>query len=245
MYHAQRIAKWEKGQIAYLVSFERFSKHDYTNLIASHYIPRKATNHPVIVLEVSNGMALITTVSAYSSDEHNNYLPPWKQPYHKHKKVDDFHFFAGSARPPVISKSSVSRDGLTMIDGHTMPKPQASWIYLQSVWTVPFSVLGRFDKSSEQLRLDEKSLRVTRELFEIRCTRRFEMELAKFPKQISPKAIARVIAPSTISEKIASPEKISAVSRLAVYRSATVSQVAVNVIAANQKYLDDFPALGT
>ncbi|CAJ2508408.1 Uu.00g134340.m01.CDS01 [Anthostomella pinea] len=41
----------------------------------------------------------ITTISAYSSSSSNNNLPPWKQPCHRHKKVQDFRAVDGSEKP--------------------------------------------------------------------------------------------------------------------------------------------------
>lgn len=39
-----------------------------------------------------------------------------------------------------------------------MPKPQASWVYIKNFFCVPFSVLGRFDKSPTLLRVHPESL---------------------------------------------------------------------------------------
>ncbi|KAH8888413.1 hypothetical protein GQ53DRAFT_238664 [Thozetella sp. PMI_491] len=148
------MARWKTGDIAYLRRWETFNSSELTTLINSGYMPPKATNHPVIILERRSGKsthALITPVSAYSAENFNG-LAPWNQPAHWRKDRRDFRSFVGSER-------STSRKLLYLEEGKSMPKPQASWVNIQSVWVVPVTVLGVFTKSREgHLRVSQDSL---------------------------------------------------------------------------------------
>jgi hypothetical protein len=90
---------WQDGDIAFLKTCNAFSPRDYNELIASGYLHEKATCHPVIILKAHSGGAIITPISAFSSGADNNFLPPWQQFYHRHKSLDDFRAFIGTARP--------------------------------------------------------------------------------------------------------------------------------------------------
>lgn len=90
---------WQDGDIAFLKTCNAFSPRDYSELIASGYLHEKATCHPVIILKAHSGGAIITPISAFSSGADNNFLPPWQQVYHRHKSLDDFRAFIGTARP--------------------------------------------------------------------------------------------------------------------------------------------------
>ncbi len=152
---APAVPQWQTGDIAYLKSADYFHENDHEALIKSNYMPCGATNHPVIILKRCSRTAshvLITPVSAYSSGEFNDYLPPWKQEAHRFKNPNNFRSFAGSERVNY-------RKPLHLEEGKSMPKPKASWLNIQSVWVVPISVLGVFNKSQEgHLRVRKDSL---------------------------------------------------------------------------------------
>jgi hypothetical protein len=94
----------------------------------------------VIILDIAPGCALITTVSAYSSSAANRFLPPWRQFYHRDKNPEDFRSFLGS---DVVSEQYPP---LRLRPGDRFPKPQTSWVWVQSAWVVPQHLLGRFTK---------------------------------------------------------------------------------------------------
>lgn len=150
---------WQKGEIAFLkpaVAMEPADRHD---LVASGYIPERACCHPVIVLERAGPAAthcLVTTVSAYSASAENNFVPPWRQRAHSRKHRQDFRAFDGSVRPPPDTTTTAPSQPqqqqqqhalLRLCDGRRMPKPRASWVYVQTCWVVPVAVLGHFDKA--------------------------------------------------------------------------------------------------
>ncbi|KAK1755579.1 hypothetical protein QBC47DRAFT_300208, partial [Echria macrotheca] len=117
------------------------------------YLPERATGHPVIVLKRLSGASThvaITTVSAYSSGPANNNLAPWKQRCHRSKKAFDFRSFAGS-------ESSTNRPLLHLGKG-LWGKPQTSWVYIQSVYVVPLSVLSPYHRSNVHLQMAPASL---------------------------------------------------------------------------------------
>ncbi|KUI66492.1 hypothetical protein VM1G_01622 [Cytospora mali] len=144
---------WQDGDIAFLKTCNAFSPRDYNNLIASGYIHEKATCHPVIILKANPGKAIITPVTAFSSGPENDFLPPWQQVYHKRKNLDDFRAFVGTRRPNNKHASLKLADTKMQ-----MPKPQASWVYLKHFWTVPDTVLGRFNKAAGILQVAKDSL---------------------------------------------------------------------------------------
>lgn len=149
---ARAIQTWAVGDISFLRSSESFSKKDYNDLIASHYLPQKATCHPVIILAIKNNKAIVTPVSAFSTEQ-NDLLPPWKQKYHRTKKPDFFRSFVGTARP------DQKHANLRLADATMkMPKPQASWVYIRSFFCVPLTVLGWFNKSPTLLRVHPDSV---------------------------------------------------------------------------------------
>lgn len=73
---------WNEGDIAFLKPAHHFNSRDYQDLFTSGYVPENATTHPVIILTVKNKKAIITTVSAYSTEQ-NNHLAPWDQKWRK------------------------------------------------------------------------------------------------------------------------------------------------------------------
>ncbi|KAK4107890.1 hypothetical protein N656DRAFT_681361, partial [Canariomyces notabilis] len=161
----------QQGDIAFLMPAEAFSAPDYNDLLAKPpgrgcraYIPTLATGHPVIVLQRAANHVLITPVPAYKSGPHNNYLAPWKPIYQQSKNTLDFRSFSGSElsshdRPPLFLESG------------SMPKPKTSWVNIQSVWVVSLSVIGRFTKSRQLLRVREDSLSSLREHMAEKCAR--------------------------------------------------------------------------
>lgn len=144
---------WQQGDIAFLKHYEHYSAHDYADLITSGHLHKDATVHPVILLAVHNGKAIITPVSAFRTEE-QGFRPPWDQKWHQSKKQDHFRAFEGTRRP------SNHHAALRLAEPSMhMPKPQASWIYAKSIFCVPMSVLGWFNKSPTLLRMHADSLR--------------------------------------------------------------------------------------
>ncbi|KAK4233997.1 hypothetical protein C8A03DRAFT_19029 [Achaetomium macrosporum] len=152
---------WREGDIAFLMPSAEFSSADYDALIRPSpgaqygYVPPKATGHPVISvrrLSERSTHVLITPVSAYSSGPANDYLAPWKQVYHSRKNPRDFRAFHGSERP------SDEFPPLFLEKGAAIPKPRTSWVHIQSLWVVPLTVLKRFTKSRQLLRVRADSL---------------------------------------------------------------------------------------
>lgn len=142
---------WAAGDISFLRHYQTFNEEDTKDLIDNHYLPRNATCHPVIVLAVRDNKAIVTPVSAFST-ESNNFLPPWKQECHQYKKRDCFRSFVGTRRANKHPELRLADDSMKM------PKPQASWVYIGNFYCVPFSVLGVFDKSPTLLRVHTDSV---------------------------------------------------------------------------------------
>lgn len=91
-------------------------------------------------------------ISAFATEK-NDFLPPWMQQWHQAKNLDHFRAFVGTRRP------NQRHAALRLADpSMKMPKPAASWVYVKNFWCVPFSVLGRFDKSPVLLRVHPESL---------------------------------------------------------------------------------------
>ncbi|KAJ4424225.1 hypothetical protein N0V82_001091 [Gnomoniopsis sp. IMI 355080] len=144
---------WQQGDVAFLRHYDTFSREDYANLIASGYLAKGATVHPAIILAVFHGKAIVTTISAYSTEE-SNLIAPWEQKWHRSKSRDHFWAFEGTARP------NNKHPALRLADPNMkMPKPKASWVYAQHFFCVPFSVLGWFNKSPTLLRVHPESIR--------------------------------------------------------------------------------------
>ncbi|KAK7957905.1 hypothetical protein PG988_012753 [Apiospora saccharicola] len=144
---------WAAGQLAFLTSSERYNDEDYCNLIQSKEIPPKATNHPCVILRRDQGSdyCIITPVSAFSASEETNFLPPWKQRFHQKKARQHFRSFRGSESSSSSSDSIASSNDpcsqlLELRDGRTMPKPKASWIYIEHIYVVPVHLLIPFRK---------------------------------------------------------------------------------------------------
>ncbi|KAI1644201.1 uncharacterized protein F4817DRAFT_319087 [Daldinia loculata] len=146
---------WQAGDIAFLRPYSEYPKAVYNALINTNYLPRRATNHPVIILEHSEDSKyyLVTTISAYGSGPENDYLPPWRQPQHRDKDRYDFRAFKGSATP------DYRRDFLQLEGGYFLPKPKTSWVYTRSAFVVPSSILIKFDKFQGIPRMTQKSLK--------------------------------------------------------------------------------------
>ncbi|KAI1272873.1 hypothetical protein F5Y07DRAFT_412156 [Xylaria sp. FL0933] len=146
--------EWQPGDIAFLKPAERFSKTERKELIDSGRVREKATGHPVIILGRSNDPRgyVVTTVSAYNSGDHNNYLPPWKQERHKTKDINGFRAFEGSVKPNNNFRH------LSLEGGKSWPKPKTSWVFIHFRSTVPASTLIKYDKPKSQLRMTPESL---------------------------------------------------------------------------------------
>ncbi|KAK4034753.1 hypothetical protein C8A01DRAFT_18512 [Parachaetomium inaequale] len=159
-----RCPRWREGDIAFLRHERDFSCQERAELLRG-YIPELATNHPVIVLRRLSERSthvLITTVSAYAS-ERNQGLPPWRQRYHQEKRALDFRSFEGTERvsdhyPPLFLQP-----------GQAMPKPQTSWVHIQSVWAVPITVLKVFTKTRTPLSMRPDSLDELRRHMAAKC----------------------------------------------------------------------------
>ncbi|EJT82216.1 hypothetical protein GGTG_02190 [Gaeumannomyces tritici R3-111a-1] len=159
-----RQAGWQEGDIAFLRSHHSFTEDEYKSLIGKGpgRLAIGATCHPVIILRrcPRQGLSVITTVSAYASEERRN-LPPWRQVAHGRKRPQDFRAFAGSELPPSPAGAGAGsgRPALTLAAPHMrMPKPRASWVYVRHVAVVPDSVLGVFNKSPVHLRVSRASV---------------------------------------------------------------------------------------
>ncbi|KAL7622094.1 hypothetical protein AAE478_007596 [Parahypoxylon ruwenzoriense] len=145
---------WNAGDIAFLKSVNEFNNAEYDALIKTRYLCGKATQHPVIILEHSEDYQffLITTVSAYGSGMHNDYLPPWQQSNHTRKCRNDFRAFYGSELPNIRQKH------LMLEVGGCFPKPKTSWVYIRNAFVVPLSTLQNFERARTQLRMTQESL---------------------------------------------------------------------------------------
>ncbi|RWA06246.1 hypothetical protein EKO27_g8863 [Xylaria grammica] len=145
---------WRLGDIAFFKPAESFSQIERAELLESGRIHENATGHPVIILDRSSDSQyyIVTTVSAYGAGEHNDYLPPWKQPFHTRKDINGFRAFEGSARP------NNERQSLRLADGNVWPKIKTSWVYIHNALLVLASTLINYDKPRCQLRMAPESL---------------------------------------------------------------------------------------
>jgi hypothetical protein len=116
-----------------------------------------AAGHPVIILDRTDDYQhfIVTTVSAYSSGPHNNYLPPWQKLNHRNKQPNGFRAFEGSERP------NRKCQHLRLADNMKWPKPETSWVYINSPLLVPGTDLDRYDRVGllVQLHMDPNSLK--------------------------------------------------------------------------------------
>ncbi|KAI0382161.1 hypothetical protein F5Y04DRAFT_279944 [Hypomontagnella monticulosa] len=152
---APKSGNWQEGDIAFFKSIDDFNPAEQEALIDTEYIHPGATGHPVIILECSNDSKyfLVTTISAYSSGPDNDYLPPWQQEHHSMKSAAAFRAFSGSVRPDCQQKH-------LFLEGKArLPKPKTSWVYTRTIFVVPSSTLKCFDKTSQQLRMTQASLK--------------------------------------------------------------------------------------
>lgn len=164
---------WHDGEIAYLKSCEYFHPNDHQDLISSGYLHPKATSHPVIILKAGAGRAIVTTVTAFNSGPQNNFLPPWRMLAHRGKRLDDFHAFIGTELPPNSPNAHLKLSD----SGAKMNKPKASWVYIQQFFTVPYTVLLRWDKVPQRLRVSQKSLAQLRADIERKYS--FQLQIAR------------------------------------------------------------------
>ncbi|KAI1200216.1 hypothetical protein F5X97DRAFT_341040 [Nemania serpens] len=145
---------WQVGDIAFLKSADEFSQAERAELLETGRVCARATSHPVIILDCSNDSRyyIITTVSAYASDEHNQYRPPWRQSAHVRKDINGFRAFKGSAKP------NNTYGHLHLADNKLWPKVKTSWVYIHHPCLVPASTLIRYNKSQSRLRMTPESL---------------------------------------------------------------------------------------
>ncbi|KAK2610874.1 hypothetical protein N8I77_004267 [Diaporthe amygdali] len=148
------IRLWQDGDIVFLKYSQHFLDKDYKELIASGYVHRQATGHPVIILQAGSGRAIVTPVTAYSSGPEINFLPPWRMAAHQEKHLHDFHAFIGTELPP-----NSPHEHLKLSDpGSKMNKPRASWVYAKNFWTVPYRALLPWNKVPGRLQVSGESL---------------------------------------------------------------------------------------
>lgn len=154
---ATHFASWRDGDIAFLKHHTEFDELDYQSLIDSGYLPFGATEHPVIILSrpsADSTHVVITPVSSYGSDLVTNgtHLPPWCQEKHWRKNPELFRSFQGTPR------YNNRKQLLQLKDGKMMPKRNASWVFIRSVWVVPVTTLKNFDKTPTKLCMTKESL---------------------------------------------------------------------------------------
>ncbi|KAH8163566.1 hypothetical protein CIB48_g4698 [Xylaria polymorpha] len=145
---------WQTGDVAFLKQAEAFNETERRELLDSRRVPTNATGHPVIILAKSDDSRyyIVTTVSAYKSGEDNNFLPPWKQEFHKRKDIGGFRAFEGSERP------NKNFEFLRLADGKKWPKEKTSWVYIHNPSLVPVTTLLRYTKPRTDLRMEPASL---------------------------------------------------------------------------------------
>ncbi|KAK0724246.1 hypothetical protein B0H67DRAFT_567514 [Lasiosphaeris hirsuta] len=158
--------QWRTGDIVSLKPARCFSQDDYGRLLAPGprstrgYLPAQVCGHPVIILlrlSEKSTHALITPISAHGSGtlkRHDTFALglPWARPSTKHRNKEHYRAFDGTPRP------STHRDALYLeTQDMSLPMPDKSWVYIQSVWVVPLSVLRRF-ASGRRLRVHRDSL---------------------------------------------------------------------------------------
>lgn len=173
---------WQNGEIAFLKSSDYFLPKDYQDLIASGHLHPKATSHPVIILQAGSGSAIVTTVTAFNSGPHNNFLPPWRMFAHHEKQSDDFHAFIGTELPPNSPNAHLKLSD----SGAKMNKPRASWVYTKHFFTVPYRVLMQWNKVPQQLRISDESLTQLRA--DIDRKYHSQLQVARFRLTTGPKA---------------------------------------------------------
>ncbi|KAJ8119897.1 hypothetical protein ONZ43_g3255 [Nemania bipapillata] len=144
------VPRWNLGDIAFLKPEIMFSEAENRELLQTGRVHSNATCHPVIILDRSDDGQhyIVTTVSAYSSSEANNFLPPWAQRAHSQKDVNSFRAFEGSAKP------NNNFQHLRLADNQKWPKVETSWVYIRRLYLVPLSTLVNYNKSPSQLRRD-------------------------------------------------------------------------------------------
>ncbi|KAI8946469.1 hypothetical protein F4801DRAFT_596452 [Xylaria longipes] len=182
---------WQLGDIAFLKWADSFSQSERTELLESRRVHAAATGHPVIILARSNDSRyyIVTTVSAYSSGEYNNYLPPWKQNAHERKHIDGFRAFEGSARP------NNKFEPLRLADDKQWPKVETSWVYIHHPCLVPATTLINYTKSRSQLRMEPTSLQDLLGHMEAKCWKfreqKAEIMAKRTPKQPAAKNLQK------------------------------------------------------
>ncbi|KAJ2972019.1 hypothetical protein NUW58_g9271 [Xylaria curta] len=178
--------RWQHGDIAFLKRADQFSQVERAEFLDSRRIQVGATGHPVIILDRSNDLRyyLITAVSAYSSSEFNNYLPPWKQSAHRRKNVNGFRAFEGSAKP------NNKHQHLRLADDKQWPKVEASWVYIYRPYVVPASTLISYTKSKSQLHMEPESLQDLLGHMKAKSWR-FRKQKKEISTRVAPKPAAR------------------------------------------------------
>jgi hypothetical protein len=155
---------WQDGEVAFLKWSDQFNEEEKRGLLDSGHLHPKSTGHPVIILYRSEDSKyyIVTTVSAYSSGESNDYLPPWEQAVHRRKFRDAFRAFKGSARP------NDKLEHLQLKDGRQWPKPRTSWVFVKRPYLVPASALIIYTKAKNRLSMTPESLADLRQHMERR-----------------------------------------------------------------------------
>ncbi|KAK6827441.1 hypothetical protein PG987_010782 [Apiospora arundinis] len=186
---------WEAGYLAFLTHFETWNQNDRDNLIRSKAVDRKATNHPCVILErfPDSDHCVITPVSAFNATEETGFLPPWKQPWHGKKKAEDFRSFRGSESSSSSSSDSGSdittslpfQQLLELRNGRTMPKPRASWIYIQHIFVVPVHLLIPFKKPGQGRKSEPREPRQLTQASLHNLRAHIQNECSIFQKQIN------------------------------------------------------------
>ncbi|KAK8010098.1 hypothetical protein PG990_009063 [Apiospora arundinis] len=166
---------WEAGYLAFLTHFETWNQNDRDNPIRSKAVDRKATNHPCVILErfPDSDHCLITPVSAFNATEETGFLPPWKQPWH------------GKRKPKTFGLSAAQRALLELRNGRTMPKPRASWIYIQHIYVVPVHLLILFKKPGQGLKSEPREPRQLTQASLHNLRAHIQNECSIFQKQIN------------------------------------------------------------
>ncbi|KAK0715532.1 hypothetical protein B0H67DRAFT_464162, partial [Lasiosphaeris hirsuta] len=165
-----------EGDIAFLLSSDVFTSEEQKQLLTPKpgykygYVPPLATGHPVIVLKrlsPESQYILVTPISAYSWGKENKFDPPWEQLAHRWKAPSDFRSFFPCQRYQGANASDGgiprAHEYLYLEGNKRMPKRNASWLHIQSVYVVPLTVMGHFTKSRELLRVDKESFNTLRE----------------------------------------------------------------------------------
>ncbi|KAK3938226.1 hypothetical protein QBC46DRAFT_221595, partial [Diplogelasinospora grovesii] len=178
---------WAEGDIAFLLPCRVFSPEERKYLITSQHVQETATGHPVIILQLGAKYAMVTTVSAYTSPGQKDFRAPWNKARHRHKGGINFRSFDGTEQfqprgwqhppYPALFLEPNAETG----QENRMPKDRESWVYIQSVFVVPVTVLAWFDKPGKLLRVQKDSLKSLKDHMATGCHvwQRCQKELRK------------------------------------------------------------------